>query len=157
MLPITIQLAILAALASPAGSTYASGPATHYAPRDGFNAGQLACGGTFKAHQDHIAIRDWKAVGCGRRVLVYSESTKRWATTTVRDAGPYGIVTGPVKNAYREGRWKVWAKVRNKRLVPPPTGWRYRGKVDLSIALWRRLGRPRALSVVRMWFLAGKR
>lgn len=118
-----------------------------YWPGDGFNAGELACGGRFEATQEHVARRDWRRLGCGRRLVVCALATRRCARTTVRDAGPFGIYRGPLRNAVREGRWRVWTRRR------PPPGWRFRAVVDLSRALWVRLGRPPALSEVVLYVL----
>lgn len=125
-----------------------SGPLSMYYPKDGWNSGELACGGRFNEHQVHIAYRRWRVVGCGRRVLVCARDTVRCELATVQDAGPFGIYTGPLKNAYREGRWKVFTGPGR-----PPKGWRYRAAVDLSVGLWRKLGRPRGLSHVTLTFL----
>jgi hypothetical protein len=136
-----------------------SGPPSHgwrqevgrlsvYFPGDGQNRGKLACGGEFTHAQVHIAYREWWRVGCGRRVLVCTEETGRCALAKVMDAGPFGIYTGELKHARREGRWQVHTSSR-----PPPIGWRYRAAADLSIALWEQLGRPRSLSRVSLTFL----
>ena len=110
-----------------------------YWPGDGHNAGALACGGRYTADQEHIAVRRWWAVGCGRPLLVCAAETGRCARTRVRDAGPYGVTDGT--------RWRVHTGPRAPR---PP--WKYRGGVDLSRALWERLGRPRFLSgAVLVW------
>jgi len=118
-----------------------------YAPGDGHNRGLLACGGEFAKRQEHIAYRRWWKVGCGRKVLVCAEATKRCVHTTVRDAGPFGIYRGPLRRAQTEGRWRVCIASR------PPEGWKWRGVADLSYALWQRLGRPRFLSRVHLYFL----
>jgi hypothetical protein len=130
------------------GALYDAGPLSMYYPGDGWNAGELACGGRFTQDQVHIAYRKWRKVGCGRRVLVCARDTSRCVMATVQDAGPFGIYTGPLKNAYREGRWKVFTGPGR-----PPKGWRYRAVVDLSVGLWRKLGRPRGLSHVSLLFL----
>jgi len=119
-----------------------------YWPGDGFNSGELACGGRFEAGDDHVARRNWRRLGCGRRLLVCAAATRRCALTEVRDAGPFGIYRGPLRNAVREGRWRVWT-----RSLRPPRGWRFRASVDLSRALWRRLGSPPALSPVLVYAL----
>jgi len=123
------------------------GPGSMYRPGDGFNAGTLACGGTFTSEQNHIAYRRWCYMGCGRRVLVCSYQTKRCILSKVWDGGPYGIITGPVRRAKKEGRWR-----RHTR-GPVPAGWRYRGITDLSVGAWRLLGRPRFLSPIHLFFL----
>lgn len=127
--------------------THEAGPLSYYAPGDGHNAGTLACGGRFRDDQVHIAYRGWRRVKCGRAVLVYSEQTKRAVLATVRDAGPFGVVTGPLRRAKAEGRWMCWPRSK------PPPGWRWRAKVDLSVGLWRKLGKPRFLSKVHLVFL----
>lgn len=118
-----------------------------YRPGDGFNRGELACGGWFTRTQVHVALRDWRRLGCGRRVLVCAEDTRRCHPATVRDAGPWGIYRGPIRNAVRDGRWRVWTK------RVPPRGWGWRAGVDLSWALWLRLGRPRGLTWVQIYVL----
>jgi hypothetical protein len=125
-----------------------SGPLSVYHPGDGWNAGELACGGRLTHAQVHIAYRRWWKVGCGRKVLVCARDTARCALATVQDAGPFGIYTGALKNAYQDGRWKVFTGPGR-----PPTGWRYRAVVDLSIGLWRKLGEPSGLSNVQLTFL----
>jgi hypothetical protein len=112
-----------------------------YAPGDGYNAGQLACGGIFNDRQLHIAHRRWRKLGCKRAVVVYSRATGRVAAARVMDAGPFGITDD-------KGKWRVWT-----RSYVPPKGWRFRGGVDLSIALWKRLGRPQFLSRARLFFV----
>lgn len=103
-----------------------------YHPGDGMNGGELACGGRLTWRSDHIAIRQWRKVGCGARARVCVG--RRCAWTTVQDSGPWGAVRGK--------RWEVQI-----RLKP---GWRRRGVVDLSWALWKRLGKPRFLTRVRV-------
>lgn len=146
-----ILVAALVSLVPAAGKSdllFDSGPLSMYYPRDGWNHGELACGGRFTEDQVHIAYRRWRKVGCGRRVVVCARATQRCVLATVQDAGPFGIYTGPLKNAYREGRWKVFTGPGR-----PPKGWRYRAAVDLSIGLWRKLGRPGGLSHVTLTFL----
>lgn len=110
--------------------------ASMYHPGDGHNAGELACGGRFEAHQEHVAVRRWWAVGCGRPVVVCYAA--RCVATRVRDAGPFGATDG-----------RGWRIETSGRTRPP---WSYRGGVDLSRALWARLGRPAFLSrVVLVW------
>jgi len=117
-----------------------------YRPGDGFNSGELACGGEFTEDQVHIAHRKWWRIGCGTPVLVCARRTKRCEWATVQDAGPFGIYRGKLKRAVAEGRWKVWVKRR------PPPGWRWRAVGDLSVGLWRKLGKPRALSEVTLYY-----
>ena len=118
-----------------------------YWPGDGFNAGELACGGRFRAEQEHVARRDWRRLGCGRPLVVCALATRRCVLSEVRDAGPFGVYRGPLRNAVREGRWRVWT-----RSLRPPPGWRYRAVVDLSRGTWQRLGRPGGLSPVLLYF-----
>ena len=105
-----------------------------YAPGDGYNAGNLACGGKFTDKQLHVAHRRWRQLGCHSKIVVYSADTGRFAATYVMDAGPFGITN-------KAGDWKVWTKS-----YTAPKGWWFRGGVDFSIALWKLLGRPRFLS-----------
>lgn len=116
-----------------------------YWPGDGHNRGELACGGRFRAEQEHIAVRRWWAVGCERPVMVCTADTGRCATTKVMDAGPYGVTDGR--------RWRLHTAPH-----APKSPWRYRGGVDLSLALWERLGRPRFLSKATLiWLPPDKR
>jgi len=117
------------------------GPVSTYRPGDGYNAGTLACGGQFTKRQVHIAHRRWRRFGCGSAVGVYSKETGRFVLTTIQDAGPYGIID-------RDKNWKVWTKS-----FRPPKGWRFRGLVDLSWALWKKLGKPKFLSKVVLYHL----
>ena len=161
------------------------GALSTYAPGDGHNAGTLACGGRFTWQQSHIAIRQWRRVGCGAkaRVCVYGMGRRRreasdlqvvetgkdihggveaggngqrlhqprWTVpgglralpgmgarciwTTVQDSGPWGA------------EWFAWFWEVQIRLVPT---WHRRGVVDLSHALWKRLGSPKFLTKVRI-------
>lgn len=126
--------------------SYDYGRLSVYKPNDGFNKGDLACGGRFAFQQNHIAYRRWHRVGCGTKVLVCSSRTTRCVISTVRDAGPYGIYKPPFRHAVREGRWKVWTKPR------PPRGWRWRAVADLSHRLWELLGRPGVFSPIHLYF-----
>lgn len=100
-----------------------------YAPGDGHNAGELACGGRLTWRSEHVAIRGWRGrCGAPARVCVRG----RCAWTTVRDSGPWGLQCGP--------RWHVWTR------PSLPAGCRRRAVVDLAWALWQRLGRPPFLS-----------
>ena len=112
-----------------------------YRPGDGWNAGELACGGKFTMKQRHVAVRRWRKYGCRSKVLLLHPEFLV-ATVRIMDAGPFGIYKPPLHRAVQEGRWRVWTK-RN-----PPTGWKWRGAVDLSYQLWLDLGRPRPLSRV---------
>jgi hypothetical protein len=106
----------------------------------------------------HVARRDWRRIGCGTVVRVCAEATGRCADAPVLDSGPWGIVRGPLKNAVRDGRWRRPRGPREAsrwlRRLPP--GWRFRGVVDLSRELWRRLGRPPSLSFVRVHVPRGR-
>jgi hypothetical protein len=117
-----------------------SGALSTYHPGDGHNAGTLSCGGRFNWKQRHIAYRKWRRVGCGRRVLVIAHRTGRAAITTVRDAGPFGIIS--------RGRRRVYTGS-----TMAPKGWRWRGLADLSWALWVDLGRPPFLSRITLIWL----
>ena len=125
-----------------------------YKPNDGFNSGELSCGGRFTNKQMHIAHRRWKSRGCGRKVLVCTDNTDKCVLTKVWDAGPYGIYKGKLRNAVKEGRWKNWPKPRSN--PTPPKNWKWRAHVDLSYALWLKLGKPNALSRVRLYFMPKK-
>lgn len=116
-----------------------AGKLSFYWPGDGSNAGHLSCGGSFTHDMEHIAYRGWRRVGCGRPVLVCSESSVTCALSRVRDSGPFGIVHGR--------RWRVHTGGR------PPAGWRWRAAADLSLGLWQRLDRPASLSRVYLVFL----
>ena len=129
-------------------SSQDSGALSAYRVNDGRSGEELACGGLFTKEQSHIAYRGWKRVGCGRRVVVCTYDTARCVLTSVRDAGPFGIYRGKLKGAYNDARWSVYTGPRL------PTGWRYRAITDLSWELWKRLGRPRGLSRVRLLFLS---
>lgn len=106
-----------------------------YYPGDHHSGSTLACGGRFEPHQAHLALRQWRGL-CGARVRVCAAATGRCEWTTVRDAGPFGMVC--------DGRWRVWTRHR----LPP--GCRRRAIADLTRALWLRLGRPRFLSPIRI-------
>lgn len=127
---------------------YDSGRLSFYAPNDGHNRGILACNSKRFTHvQEHIAYRKYYKVGCGCKVIVCVEATHRCVITRVMDAGPFGIYKPPLRHAVRDGRYKVWPALR------PPKGWQWRGVVDISIALWRKLGKPPFLSKVHLFFL----
>ena len=129
-----------------------SGPSDYgrlsaYHPNDGHNAGRLSCRGEFTWEQNHIAYRKWRKMGCKRPVLVCSMRTARCVLSQVRDAGPFGIYTGKLKNCKAEGRWKLWTRIR------PPKGWKFRAVADLSWNLWKQLGKPRFFSHIALFFL----
>lgn len=104
-----------------------------YHPGDGHNAGTLSCGGKFTWQQSHIAIRQWRQVGCGAIARVCTPRRCVW--TTVQDSGPWGA-------RHPDGRWEVQITLK--------PGWRRRAVVDLSHALWVRLGKPRFRSPVHI-------
>jgi hypothetical protein len=126
---------------------------TYYKPGDGHNRGLLACGGKFTDEQVHIAHRKWWKWGCGRSVRVCSLDTNRCVVAPIMDGGPYGMITGSLRNAKKEGRWKVQPKADRLASRSPPPGWRFRGIADLSYGLWLKLGKPKGLSRVRLYFL----
>ena len=107
------------------------GALSWYAPNDGHNHGRLACGGTLTNESHHVAIRRWRG-RCGAPVRVCARGRCVW--TTVQDSGPWGAVRGR--------QWEVQIKLKS--------GWRRRGVVDLSPAVWRELGRPPFLTPVRV-------
>lgn len=110
-----------------------SGPLSVYAPGDGMNRGQLACGGIFTHQDEHIAIRRPHRVGCGSKAIVCANG--RCVKTKVKDAGPFGIIRIDGKPG-----WKTCTRSN------PPRGWRWRGTVDVSIGLWKKMGRPKFLT-----------
>jgi hypothetical protein len=128
-----------------------SGRLSIYAPNDGFNSGNLACGGTFTSEQVHIAYRRWRTVGCKTPVMVCSGASGRCVLAKVMDAGPFGIYKPPLRHAVSQGRWRVWLSHR-----APPQPWRYRAAADLSIGLWKKLGKPPFLSNVSLLFYQRK-
>lgn len=107
-----------------------AGALSIYHPNDGHNKGELACGGRFTWKQDHIAIRQWYG-RCNAPAQVCVVGGK-CVWTKVRDSGPWGATKGK--------KWEVQIKLKK--------GWRRRAIVDLSWALWKRLGKPRFLSKV---------
>jgi hypothetical protein len=127
-----------------------SGRLSMYHPGDGHCGDTTACGKTFKMDDVHIALRTWRKWGCGRKVIVCSKITGRCIPATIQDGGPYGVYTGKLKNAKKEGRWKVWTKT----VVHPPKGWKWRGVADLSYGLWAKLGKPKFLSHIKIYFFA---
>jgi hypothetical protein len=136
---------LLLALSVPPGLTeFARGPLSFYWPNDGSTPGKvLACDTPCRPRRYHpgavhVAMRGVRReFPCGTAVLVCSEQTGRCAVAPVFDAGPWGIV--------REGVRRTW---RSRRA---PRGWRFRGVVDLSREVWRRLGKPKFLSTVRIY------
>lgn len=144
---------------------YEAGPLSFYKPGDGYNHGELSCGGRLTNQTRHIAHRRWKQLGCNRRVLLYATVTGKWAVSHVRDAGPFGIIKKEQerqkwKSKYNQrcctqhqslkgpGHWRMWTKS-----YQAPKGWKWRGVTDLSVALWKDLGRPPFLSQIHIWFL----
>lgn len=127
------------------------GRLSYYWPGDSMRTGrELACSSRrrrryYEPGSVHVALRAWSVLGCGTRVVVCAEATRRCAVAPVYDSGPWGVIRGPLRRAVKEGRWRVWTK------RTPPKGWRFRAVVDLSRALWVRLGKPRGLSRVRVY------
>ena len=105
-----------------------------YHPRDGHNAGALACGGKLTWQSRGIAIRQWRGHCHARARVCVGPHLRRCAWTTVEDSGPWGAARG------RE--WQVQIRLR--------PGWYRRAVVDLPWALWVELGKPRFLSRVRV-------
>jgi hypothetical protein len=126
------------------GAHVETGLLSYYEPGPGRN--ELSCGGKYTRDQLHIAHRRWRELGCGWKVTVCAQATGRCVRTEVRDAGPWGVLHGPLRHAGREGRWMPWFGRR------PPPGWRWRAAVDLSVGLWVLLGRPPGLSRVTLIF-----
>lgn len=116
-----------------------TGLSSMYHPGDGHCGSMTSCGRPFTWASDHIAHRRWHKWGCGRRIIVCVIRTGRCALTKIGDSGPWGITNGK--------QWKVWTKLR------VPVGWRRRGHYDLAHALWARLGKPKFLSRLRVYFL----
>ena len=121
-----------------------------YYPGDGYTGRVMACDTPkkrriYREGSVHIALRKWWKIGCGKKVVVCSEITRKCATAPVLDAGPFGIYRGELRGAKREGRWKVWTKSK------PPEGWQWRAVADLSRALWKKLGKPPGLSMIRIY------
>ena len=139
---------MLVAVLGVASIEHEEGRFSHYAPGDGHNAGELACGGKFTREQVHIAYRGWHKRGCGSHVIVYSEDTQVAVLTTIQDAGPFGAYRGPIRRAKAEGRWKVITGAL-------PAGWKWRGLLDASYGLWVKLRRPRFLSRVHLVHVPG--
>ena len=126
------------------GFHYEVGRFSHYAPNDGHNGGELACGGQYTHEQEHIAYRKWYRKGCGSYVLVYSADTGKLNLTTIQDGGPYGIYKGHLRDSFRKGNWAVYTG------ATPPAGWRWRGLIDASYGLWVALDKPAFLSRVHV-------
>jgi hypothetical protein len=146
-----LKYAVMLALQQQPVAFTDSGLLSMYHPGDGFNRGILACSKwkkpiKFTWKQNHIAYRRWWKVGCGRKVKVCAKDTGRCVMSKVMDGGPYGIIRGPLRHAVRDGRYKVWVK------STPPKGWRWRAVADLSHALWVKLGKPRGLTPIRLYF-----
>lgn len=136
---------VLLSFALPPGMTeVARGRLSVYWPGDGSTPGRvLACDTPcrprrYRRGSVHVAMRGAREkIGCGAAVVVCSEQTGRCVAAPVLDAGPWGIVRGK--------KWRVWRKLR------PPSGWKFRAVVDVSREVWRRLGRPKPLSIVRIY------
>jgi hypothetical protein len=116
------------------------GPLSHYEPNDGFNNGELACGGQYTTSQRHIAHRRVYKFGCGQPVLVCSLQHFTCSTTQIQDAGPYG--------ADCPTRRIVWTDYKL------PKGCAWRAIADLSYQLWVDLGRPEFRSSGILFYLS---
>lgn len=121
------------------------GPLSYYYPGDDCKTGKvLACDTPcrprrYRKDSVHVAIRGARRkYGCASAVVVCSVQTGRCVVAPILDAGPWGIV--------RDGVRRVWRSER-----PPPSGWRFRAVVDLSLEVWRRLGSPKPFSIVRIY------
>jgi hypothetical protein len=126
------------------------GRLSYYWPGDGFTGKVLACDTPrrrrfYRPGSFHVAVRDWWRVGCGTVVRVCSEATGKCVRAPVLDSGPWGAYWGKLKNARKEGRWIIWTAAL-------PAGWKRRGHVDVSRAVWEALGRPAFLSPVRIYY-----
>jgi len=70
-----------------------------YHPGDGHNSGNLSCGGRLTWKSEHVAIRQWRKVGCGAkaRVCVYGKARAHntAAAATERRGAVYGDVGMP--------------------------------------------------------------
>lgn len=139
-------LVLALSFAVPEGMTeFARGRISFYWPGDGSTPGKvLACDTPcrprrYRRGSVHVAMRGVRRrFPCGTAVVVCSEQTGRCVPAPVLDAGPWGIVDA-------EGNRRRWGR------IDPPEGWRFRGVVDVSREVWRRLGRPRFLSRVRIY------
>lgn len=146
-----MALVLLALLAPTPTDLLVRGRLSVYWPGDSCRTGRvLACDTPRRRRfyvpgSVHLAMRTWHRIGCGRVVRVCAEATRKCVDAPVLDSGPWGIIRGPLRRAVAEGRWRVWTKPR------PPEGWRFRAVVDLSRALWIKLGKPAPLSFVRVY------
>lgn len=145
-------LATLAlASAGATGEREVRGRISMYWPGDSCRTGRiLACDTPrrrrfYRPGSWHVAVRDWWRVGCGTVIRVCSDVTGKCVRAPVLDSGPWGAYYGPLKHAKKEGRWMVWTSK-----LPP--GWKRRGHVDVSRAVWVALGRPPFLSRVRIYY-----
>ncbi len=135
-----------AALSAPLGmAEIARGGISVYWPGDGCKTGKvLACDTPcrprrYRRGSVHVAMRGVRTeFECGTAVVVCSEQTGRCAVAPVLDAGPWGIVRNGIRRRWRSSD-------------PPPPGWRFRAVVDVSREVWKRLGKPRFLSRVRIY------
>lgn len=122
-----------------------SGPLSYYYPGDSCRTGKvLACDTPcrprrYRKGSVHVAIRGARRkYGCATAVVVCSDETGRCVAAPVLDAGPWGIV--------KDGVRRVWRKS-----TTPPSGWKFRAVIDLSLEVWKRLGRPKPFSRVRIY------
>ena len=151
-LAMLLRLILETIVAAPAPAEYVErGRISVYWPGDNCRTGRvLACDRPrrrrfYTKGSWHVAVRRWRRVGCGTFVRVCAEATGRCVRAPILDSGPWGAYFGPLKNAKREGRYMVWT-----RALPP--GWKRRGHVDVSRAVWFALGRPAFLSKVRVYY-----
>jgi len=143
------------------GEVLESGLLSYYWPGDSTGTGSvLACDRPkrrrfYRRGSVHVAMRTWYRLGCGTEVLLCASDTSRCALAPVLDSGPWGIVRGPLRNARAEGRWRRprSAVEANTWLRALPEGWRFRGVADLSVALWKKLGRPLPLTQISIYRL----
>lgn len=148
--------ALVALVATSSAGYVERGRISVYWPGDGCRTGRvMACDRPnrrvrYTRGSWHVAVRDWRRVGCGTVLRICSEATGRCVRAPVLDSGPWGAYRGSLENARREGRYAVVTGSL-------PTGWRWRGHVDVSRAVWVALGRPRFLSRVRVYYPRGRR
>jgi hypothetical protein len=150
--PALLLRLVLEAFASTPTEYVERGRISVYWPGDGCRTGRvMACDRPrrrrlYARGSFHVAVRRWRVVGCGTVVRVCAEATGRCVRAPVLDSGPWGAYFGPLRNARRDGRYLVWTR------GPLPPGWRWRGHVDVSRAVWEALDRPPFLSAVRVYY-----
>jgi rare lipoprotein A (peptidoglycan hydrolase) len=163
---LTSMLFLLGA-AVPPGYTVArvqQGLAAVYWPGDGNSGKTCADGKPFTKERCHVAHRTWPL---GSRVRVCSRRTKRCAVTFVGDRGPYGACDHRgmdrhyackgrwIAQVYTRGQWLIRHRGGRWRVVPRKVG-RWRGIVDLSRCVWKKIGGS-GLQPVRLELLRKKR